>query len=58
MRDMKTPRRLRPLFPALGLVAGSLALSFLVKSSALDMAMAALFFPARLLTILVLPDVA
>jgi hypothetical protein len=48
---MKIP--MVPLYLALGLVVGSLALSFFVKS--LEMAVTALHFPAGILAFLVLP---
>jgi hypothetical protein len=55
MRHMKIQRPLVPLFLALGLVVGSMALSFLAKSPAVWMAVSALHFPAGVLTFLVLP---
>jgi hypothetical protein len=55
---MKMPRPLMPLFPAFGMMAAFEALPFLVRSSAVDSGISALCFPARLVTILVLPDAA
>jgi hypothetical protein len=55
MRQMKISRQLLPLYLALGLVVGSVALSSLFKSHAVEMAITALHFPAGILAFLVLP---
>ena len=52
---MKKQRPLLPLYLALGLVVGSLALSSLVRLNAVEFAITALHFPAGILAFLVLP---
>jgi hypothetical protein len=52
---MKTQRPLAPLCLALGVVVGSCALGFLVKSYAVVMAIGVLYLPTIFLTLLVLP---
>jgi hypothetical protein len=53
---MKIKRTLVPLCLAIGLVVGSLGLSFVVKSPSVEMAVTALHFPAGMLAFFILPD--